>query len=65
MKLKYIIALALFFGNLIVMIFEQQIRSLSNSVLLTGAQRLLIRVNGFLIGLAVVLILTALYFAVK
>lgn len=54
MKLKYIIALVLFVGNLMVLFFEQQIRNMSRGDMLSGRQRILVKINGICIGILLV-----------
>ena len=65
MKLKFILAIALFLGNLLVLLFDQQIHNLSNNVLVTATQRLLIRLNGIFMAVAALLVIAALYLAVS
>lgn len=61
MKLKYIIALIVFFGNLLIMIFEQHTRTLSNRMLLTGRQRMLIKINEIAMYVTVALLVLLFY----
>lgn len=45
MKLKYIVALAVFFGNVFITLLEQHTRHMAGRLLLTGRQRMMMKVN--------------------
>lgn len=64
MKLKYIITLVLFFGNLMAIYMNQLSNELSRSIMMTDRQRLLLRMNQMLICLLLVMMAVLAYMAV-
>ena len=57
MRLKYVIALVLFFGNLFILLIERLMRDTSSSVMLPAGARLFAKINYICICILIVLML--------